>query len=76
MGRLPIPKPSFLDECEYLGYIYGERRWRGPDGQLYTWDGLHGEIEAYDRRGHHRGVADAITGERIKPARNGRKIRV
>ncbi len=48
MGRVPIPKPSFLDDCEYLGYIYGERRWRGSGGLLFTWYGFHGEIEASD----------------------------
>jgi hypothetical protein len=74
MGRVPLPKPSFLDDCEYPGDIYGERRWRGPDGQLYTWDGLHGEIEVYVRRGRHQGVADATSGERVAPARRGRRI--
>jgi hypothetical protein len=40
------PNPSFLDECEALGLIYGERRWRNGDGtRLYTWDSLHGELK-------------------------------
>ena len=77
MGRKPIPRPGFLDTCRYLGYIYGERRWRDPEGDLiYTWDNLHGEIEVYDARGHHLGAADAMTGERTKRARKGRRIRV
>lgn len=77
MGRKPIPKPSFLDTCEYVGYVYGERRWRGTSDEfLYTWDALHGEIEVYNARGRHIGVADAVTGARIKPARKGRRIRV
>jgi hypothetical protein len=76
MGRVPIPKPSFLDACEYLGYIYGERRWRGSKGLLYTWDGFHGEIEAYDSRGRHRYIADSITGQPIGAAIKGRRIRV
>lgn len=76
MGRVPIPKPSFLAECEYLGYIYRERRWRGAKGLLYTWDGLHGEIEMYDSRGRHRGVVDPVLGRRIAPAIRGRRIRV
>jgi hypothetical protein len=76
MGRVPIPKPSFLDRCEYLGYIHGERRWRGADGRILTWDTLHGEIEAFSRRGRHIAVLDAITGEAIKPPREGRRIRV
>jgi hypothetical protein len=40
------------------------------------WDGLHGEVEVYNRRGKHLGVADAISGELIKPAINGRCIDV
>jgi hypothetical protein len=73
----PIPKPGLLDICEFLGYIYGERRWRSPDGHyLYTWDSLHGEIEVFDKRGHHAFVADAVTGETLKPKRKGRRIRV
>ena len=77
VGRKPIPKDGFLDICDYLGYIYGERRWRDPEGDfLYTWDGLHGELEVYDARGHHLGTADPVTGERIKRARKGRRIRV
>ena len=77
MDRKPIPKPGFLDRCEYLGYIYGERRWylRRLDA-ICTWDSLHGEIETFDRRGKHVGVLDPITGEEIKPARKGRRIRV
>jgi len=75
MGRVPIPKPSFLDGCEALGYIYGKRRWRDDDGRLYTWDSFHGEIEAYDRIGQHIAVLDA-TGLEIKPPRRGRRIRV
>ena len=76
MGRVPIPRPSFLDSCEFLGYIHGERRWRGSKGLLYTWDALHGEIEYFDSRGRHRGALDPITGEPIKPARKGRRISV
>lgn len=46
------------------------------DDVIYTWDSLHGEIEAYNARGYHLGVIDALTGEPIKPARKGRRIRV
>ena len=77
MGRKPIPRPGFLDTCGYLGYVYGARRWRSPrGGVLYTWDSLHGEVEAFNSRGEHLGVVDAMTGVPIKPARRGRKIRV
>jgi hypothetical protein len=57
--------------------MYGERRWRDPvTRRLLTWDGLHGEIEAVDLRGRHVGVLDVMTGELLKPARKGRRIRV
>ena len=42
--------------------------------RYYEWDGLHGEIEMYDRKGKHLGVLDPMTGEVIKPAVKGRKI--
>lgn len=74
---VPIPDPSFLDECEALGFIAGDRRWRNSKGtRLYTWDPLHGEIEVFNRRGHHLGAADAVTGVLIKPAVRGRRIDV
>lgn len=77
MGRKPIPRPSYLDTCDYLGYLYGEQRWRDRKGrEIYTWDALHGEIEVYNLRGRHMGVADPVTGKRIKPARKERRIRV
>jgi hypothetical protein len=76
LGRKPIPKPSFLDSCAYLGYLYGDRRWCGPDGFLYTWDGLKCEIKVFNARGDHRGVLEPVNGNVIKPARKGRSIRV
>jgi hypothetical protein len=55
----------------------GEQRWRNSDGsRYYTWDPLHREIEVFDRRGNHRGAADPVTGELIKPPVKGRTIDV
>jgi hypothetical protein len=52
VGRMPIPKPL-------PGFIYGERRWRSvADNVIYTWDALHGEIEAYDSRRQYLGMSD------------------
>ena len=77
MDRKQIPKSGFLDTCEYLGYINGERRWRIRRTTLIcTWDALHGEIEVFDRLGHHVGVLDAVDSKEIKPARKERRIRV
>ncbi|MSP01350.1 MAG: hypothetical protein EXR07_09940 [Acetobacteraceae bacterium] len=59
-----------------VGYIHGERRWRGVDGRIYTWDAPHGEIEVFDRRGRHIAVFHGVTGEPIKPYRKGRRPRV
>jgi len=74
----PIPKPSFLSkECEYWGFINGEKRWRSYDAKrIYTWDGLHGEIEVFNNRGRHLGVLEPVNGMLIKPAQKGRKINV
>ena len=78
MPPIPIPKPSFLDNCEYLGVYSGERRWRSRDRhkRLYTWDALHGEIEVFTCRGKHIGAIDPIHGQMVKRAVKGRKIDV
>jgi hypothetical protein len=71
------PKPSYLDECDFVGWLNGDRRWRSKDGKrIYTWDSLHGEIEVFNRRGRHLGAADAVTGVLTKPAVKGRTIDV
>jgi putative cytotoxic protein len=73
----PIPRPSILDQFEYLGARSGEQRWRSHDGKrLYTWDSLHGEVEVFNARGKHLGVIDAKTEGWLKPAVRGRKIDV
>lgn len=70
--QMPVNSP-FLESMERVRRR-GGLRWRDPNGEyLYEWDDLHGEVEVYDRRGNHRGVADAVTGEIIKPAVRGRK---
>lgn len=76
MGGKPIPRPSFLDECDSCGAYNGQKRWKSKDGKrLYTWDSLHGEIEVYNQRGRHLGVLNP-QGEFIKDAVKGRKIDV
>jgi hypothetical protein len=74
---IPIPVPSILDDCEYLGAYNGQRRWRSDGGKrLYTWDALHGEIEVFNARGRHLGAIDPVTGAWIKEAVRGRRIDV
>jgi hypothetical protein len=73
----PIPRPSILDQFEYLGVFGGERRWRSDGGKrLYTWDSLHGEVEVFNRRGMHLGALDPINGDWVKEAVPGRRIDV
>lgn len=69
-------KSPFLDRMERVKRR-GEQRWRDPDtGLLYEWDPLHREVEVYNKRGHHLGAVDAVTGEFIKDAEAGRTIDV
>lgn len=73
---IPIPADSFLKDLERVPRR-GTTRWRSPDGErLYEWDGLHGEVEVYDKRGYHLGAADPDTGEVTKDPVRGRRIDV
>ena len=77
MPYRPIPRPSFLDNQVRLGFVHGSQRWRSTDGErLYTWDGLHGEIEVFNKRGRHLGALHPRTGIEIKEAKRGRRIDV
>ncbi|MBH0176795.1 MAG: hypothetical protein HP491_02765 [Nitrospira sp.] len=72
-----MPRPSFLDDCEPLGAFSRQKRWRSKDRKrYYTWDGLHGEIEVFDKRGHHLGAIHPVYGYLIKDPVRGRKIDV
>lgn len=77
MSYTPRPNPSFVDQLQKIRWS-GPPRWRSHDGQrIYTYDGEHGgELEVFDKRGYHIGVADIMTGEMIKPAVRGRRIDV
>jgi hypothetical protein len=62
---------------DYLGQKFGEQRWRHQGRRrLYTWDGLHGEVEVFNLRGKHLGAVDAISGVFKKHAEPGRSIDV
>ncbi|WP_418789513.1 colicin E3/pyocin S6 family cytotoxin [Paenarthrobacter ilicis] len=76
MSPIPRPENGFLDSQIRISRR-GGARWRNEDGsRLWEWDSLHGHIEGYTKRGHHIGVFDAMTGERIGAAVAGRKIDV
>ena len=71
------PKPCFLDSCEVINIINNHRVWTNKERSRYfTWDSLHGEIEAFDKQGRHLGALDALTGVLIKDAVRGRKLNV
>ncbi|MBL7618614.1 MULTISPECIES: colicin E3/pyocin S6 family cytotoxin [unclassified Frankia] len=72
-----MPPDSFLHAQEHAGAPGRKRRWRQKGGRrLYEWDDVHGHIEAYNARGRHVGVLDAITGVMIGEAVPGRRIDV
>lgn len=70
-----MPRPCFIDSCEYYKMI-GERKvWRSKDGmRFYTWDSLHGDFEVFNKRGRHLGSVDHFAGEIIKDAVKGRRL--
>jgi hypothetical protein len=60
-----------------LGFVRGQLLWASPNRKrLYTWDGLHGEIEAFNRRGVHMGALDPLTGVFIKGEDKRKKLDV
>lgn len=75
MTHTPRPQPSYVDCLERVGRG-PVVRWRDDRGNFYEYDGLHVELEVYNRRGRHIGVADIHTGVIIKPAVKGRRIDV
>jgi hypothetical protein len=48
----------------------------GKKARYYGWDYTHGNVEVYNGRGEHLGVADPETGEMIGEAVKGRRINV
>lgn len=74
---VPRPRPCYLDRMQKWKVVNGKPTWRSPCGKrLFQWDELHGEIEAYNKRGKHVGVLHPVTGELIKDAVEGRTIDV
>ncbi len=69
------PDGCFLNRLECIGVRDGRKVWR-DEMRLYTWDSQHGEVEVYDKRGYHLGVADAVSGELCKAPVRGRRINV
>lgn len=74
MSYIYPPRPCFLDTLQKYRVSGNTQIYRMND-KYYTWDGIHGEIEVFNKRGYHIMVLDP-TGKRIKEAVRGRKIDV
>ncbi len=74
MAYIHPPNPSFLNTLQKYRVSGNTQIYRLND-KYYTWDGLHGEIEVYNKRGFHIMVLDP-NGKKIKDAVKGRKIDV
>lgn len=74
MTYIPRPRPCFLDTLQKYKVVGDTQIYRSND-KYYTWDSLHGEIEVFNKRGHHLMVLDA-DGRKIKDAVRGRRIDV
>jgi hypothetical protein len=60
----------------YRSAIRSGTRVKRKKERYCTWDALHGEIEVLNKQGKHIGVVDAVSGELIKDAVEGRSINV
>ena len=49
-------------------------RWKDKKGQIYEWDYQHGAVEKYDKRGHHLGEYDPVSGQQVKLADKKRTV--
>ncbi|WP_074202478.1 colicin E3/pyocin S6 family cytotoxin [Nitrosomonas cryotolerans] len=75
MGGLPVPKPSILDNFRVVGIEGGRKVYKDDSENIfYTWDSLHGELEAFNKNGRHLGVVCPHTGFLIKRSVKGRRI--
>lgn len=76
MLRKTPPKEGFIATLRRVPRA-SETRWMDAEGnRLYTWDGLHGELEVFTQRGYHLGAVRPTDGKFVKRAVKGRKIDV
>jgi hypothetical protein len=77
MTRFSRPVPSILDGKQRWKVVDGRQVWKDENGErYYTWDSLHGEVEAFNKRGFHLGSLDAVSGAPLKGAVRGRRLDV
>ncbi len=75
MVSKPRPIPGFLCGCVKFQVKNNIQIWtNAARTRFFTWDHLHGEIEAFDKRGNHLGAFDGVTGVQLKEAIRGRKL--
>lgn len=74
MTYTPPPRGGFVENLMRVSHE-GERRWKDESGRIYTWDGLHGEFEVFNRRGWHLGAL-GVDGRATKEPVKGRRIDV
>lgn len=75
LSYVPLSSPNFAERLTSLGTLNGRKRWRDDQTKpIFEYDSQHGELEVYNQRGRHLGVADVRSGEIIKPAIKGRRI--
>ena len=73
----PPPKTPFTESLIRVPRKQGPSRWRNEGAtRYYEWDGLHGELEVYNRHGKHLGAVDPASGVFIKDPVKGRSIDV
>ena len=73
--KLPPATPKAFPDLIEVKRKSGRKRWRDRRGRLYEWDGQHGTLEMYDKRGRHLGEFDPDTGRQLKGPIRGRRIK-
>lgn len=76
MGGKPRPDPSIVSGLP-VAFVEGGRKYYfdAKEQRYYSWDSLHGEFEAFDRRGYHLGSVCPNDGIALKPPVRGRRIK-
>jgi RHS repeat-associated protein len=72
-GCSPATSPFWRSLSPYRGKTK-TAMFQGKEKRFYEWDYTHCNVEVYDRRGKHIGVADPISGTMIGAAVPGRRI--
>lgn len=69
-----IPPPKLLPAFPNTRRVKGKTRIKGggirrrwEDSKfIFEWDGFHGKVEKYNKRGNHLGEFDPVSGEQTK----------